>query len=353
MMKKFLFAVLVGGLILSCSKDEKSLGEAELISFKISEDCTCSANFSETILDEDYNIIHTFSDTELKSVDYPISLEPEIAVSAGATVTPSSNEQVTFTSDEDYVNYKITSEDNQVTTDWYALVRDNQLPNSDFDNWYEVQGLNGLNFVDPGKYSESTIWATANMGTSTYSVYGTVPVEENGNTIVKISTGETDVVPITAGTLFIGRFDVEGAIQNPTDPEKATDFGVPFIYRPTGIKFNYQYTSGAQMIQATLRFPDNLFGGFDIEQIEGKDDYKIYAFLEKRTGDKVLEIAYVEIKGSDTEDQLTERIMLFDYSSEEIPTHISLVFTSSANGHLWKGAVGSTLLIDDLKLVYE
>ena len=34
--------------------------------------------------------------------------------------------------------------------------------------------MNGQPFQQPGEYVESTVWATANMGTSIYSIYGTM-----------------------------------------------------------------------------------------------------------------------------------------------------------------------------------
>lgn len=352
-MKKLLYLLAVGGVMLSCNDEGTSNSEAELLSYNVSANCACSSTFSETVLDKDYNIIHILSNSELKSSDYPVAIIPEIEISAGATITPAINEQISFASNEDRIEYIINSEDEQTNVEWYAIVRDRQLPNSDFETWHDAQGMDGNYFKSPGMFQESTVWATANMGTSTYGVYGTTPMDEGGNTRVKIESGETVAIPVTAGTLFIGRFDLAGAIQNPSNPKKATDFGIPFIYKPKAIEFNRKYTSGDQLIQASLNNPNNLFGGFEIEELEGKDEYNIYAMLEKRTETSTLEIARAEIRGSDTGDQLETVVLPFVYQSDETPTHFSLVFTSSADGDIWKGAVGSTLVIDDVKLIYE
>ena len=54
-----------------------------------------------------------------------------------------------------------------------------------------------------------------------------------------------------------------------------------------------------------------------------------------------------------TGDIMTEALLTFNYTSSENPTHITIVFSSSTDGHFWRGAVGSTLVIDDLELIYE
>ena len=169
--------------------------------------------------------------------------------------------------------------------------------------------------------------------------------------MLRIKTGETDAVPVTAGTLFLGKFDIEGAIQNPTNPSKATDFGIPFHYRPKAFSFKMKYTSGGQLIKGTLKNPSSLFGGFTIDSLSGTDNYKVYSYLEVRNGESVKIIGSFEVRGADFEEQV--RTIPYEYTSDENPTHITLVFTSSADGNEWKGAIGSELIIDDLRLIYE
>ena len=52
-------------------------------------------------------------------------------------------------------------------------------------------------------------------------------------------------------------------------------------------------------------------------------------------------------------DVLTEMALPITYVSSEKPTHITIVFTSSKDGDLFTGAVGSILIVDDLELLYE
>ena len=346
----FIFA-FTAVLLIACNKDDEGSGEAEILDFLVI--ATDVFTPQQVSLEKNSNQIHIFSNAYIEDANFPLSLTTNVEVSPGASVTPVSGSVVDFNGREEFVQYSTKSENGSTTMNWIAIVRDNQIPNSDFENWYQNTGMSGKPFFDPGKYLESTVWATANMGTSLYGVYGTTSIQNGENTMVKISTGKTSLIPVTSGTLFLGKFDLEGAIQNPTDPKKATDFNTLFTYRPTGIKFKYKYKAGDTLIQGTLKDPGNLFGGFTIEELSNKDEYSIYGTLEVREGETIKVIAEFDLRGSDTEDILSEKILTYEYSSSETPTHITLVFASSADGHLWKGAVGSTLIIDDLELVYE
>jgi len=47
-----------------------------------------------------------------------------------------------------------------------------------------------------------------------------------------------------------------------------------------------------------------------------------------------------------------EQTVDFVYANNEEPTHLTVVFTSSKDGDYWTGAVGSTLIVNDLELIY-
>ncbi|MEE4258152.1 MAG: PCMD domain-containing protein, partial [Bacteroidales bacterium] len=105
--------------------------------------------------------------------------------------------------------------------------------------------------------------------------------------------------------------------------------------------------------QATLKDPGNLFGGFDVTQLEGTDKFGIKATLEKRTGDMVIIIAQAELESDQETDTMTEMKMELQYLSDDDPTHFHISFSPSVDGGEYKGAIGSSLIIDDLKMIYE
>lgn len=325
--------------------------EAELLDFQVG--ATSDITPVKTYIDHDKNEIHVFNNEDFKSSDFPISLAPELEISSGATVVPASGTSVSFADPEDFIKYVITSENGAITSEYIFTVRDNQMPNSEFENWFQEIGMNGKPFQQPGKYAESTVWATPNMGTSIYSIYGTSPIIDGNNTLMKIETVETVALPLVAGTLYVGEFDLDGAIEDPTNPVAAAKLGVPFFSKPSAVQFKYSYTAGGQMIQAVLKDPGNLFGGFDIYNLEGKDKFGIEVKLEKRVGDAVTVIAQENFESDVIVENLIDLKLDLEYFSTEEPTHFYISFSPSLEGGAFKGAIGSTLIIDDLELIYD
>lgn len=350
-MKKLLIVLLMFSFF-ACKDDNNTVSEgAEILSFKLE----VANGFTpvQTFIDSENGEIHVFTSGDLNEITFPLTLTTEVEVSNGATVDPASGTSVTFNDPEDFVGYTVTSEDGLTKTEYTITIRDRQIPNAGFDNWFLQTGMNSVPFQEPGKYVESTVWATANMGTSIYSIYGTSPVTEGTNTMVKIETVETVALPLVAGALYIGKFDLDGAIADPTNPVAAAKLGMPFFEKPTGVKFKYSFKAGEQMVQAVLRDPGNLFGGFDVYELEGKDKFGIEIVLEKRVGEEVTLVAKTNFQSEENKEELTEIILPMNYVSSESPTHFYISFSPSFDGGTFKGAIGSTLIIDDIELMYD
>ncbi|MBA7547973.1 hypothetical protein ES705_40414 [subsurface metagenome] len=350
-MKKLIFLLLIVILIAGCKKEEKS-SEAIILDFSVTNTSISDFQLEYIILDQTLNHIVVLSQTSLAEENPPISLTPEITISDRASVEPGSGVAVSFDNKEEAIPYVVTAEDG-TQSNWFLTMRDKQLPNSGFEDWFDTIGMDGQHYLEPGLSATSTIWATANMATSIYGKYGTTPLEDGENTLVKIVTDETSTVPITAGTVFTGTFDLKGAINNPTDPAQSTDWGIPFTFKPTALKVKFKYTSGENYIKCTLINPNDIFGGFDVTPLEGEDLCYIWSNLEVWDGENVRRIARAELISPTTEDVLTETIIPYEYISDEKPTHIVVVTSSSKDGEFFTGSVGSTLIIDDIELVYE
>ncbi len=50
---------------------------------------------------------------------------------------------------------------------------------------------------------------------------------------------------------------------------------------------------------------------------------------------------------------MTEMKLELEYLSDDDPTHFHISFSPSVDGGMFKGAPGSSLIIDDLKMIYE
>jgi hypothetical protein len=349
-MKNMIIALFLISL-LSCKDDDPILDAYELLGFEV--EATGEFDPYKTYIDTASNQILVFSSSNLELNSFPLSLNPVVTVSPGASVSPSSGSAVVFDDPEDFVIYTITAQDGLGSDEYIFTIRDNQIPNAGFENWFDEIGMNAQPFLQPGKYSESTVWATTNMGTSIYSIYGTTPFQDGNNKMAKIETVETVAIPIVAGAMYLGEFDLDAAIADPGNPVAAAKLGIPFFAKPTAIQFKYSYESGDQLIQAALKDPGNLFGGFDIYNLEGTDKFGINAVLEKRTGDMVTIIAQAVFESDQEVDTMTELKMELQYLSDDDPTHFHISFSPSVEGGMFKGAIGSSLIIDELKMIYE
>ncbi|OFX88855.1 MAG: hypothetical protein A2W99_05145 [Bacteroidetes bacterium GWF2_33_16] len=350
-MRKLFFLLVLPFLIIQSCDEEKS-DKNDIIDFSIA--AISNQNFIQEniVIDKVYKkIFVAFSNTDIETI-FPITITPTIKISSGAKINPKSGEAITFNHPDDYISYEVTSEDGKKEI-WNLQLIHKQIQNSNFQKWYTVQITSSVGYHEVGSSYNSALWASANAGTSTYAIFNTLPYVIDEDSMALIKTDAAGPVPVAAGTLFTGKFNIKGAISNPTNPKAATDFGIPFYWKPTSMKFKFKYTAGDDYIRATLLNPTNLFGGFTIEHLEGEDQCNIYAILEQRSGDQVLEIGRANFVSSTTGIDFTEQIVDFIYTSTLNPTHITVVFTSSKDGDYWTGAVGSTLIINDLELIYS
>ena len=349
-MKRAFLIITLLIYIIGCSEDKSS--DAEIIDLNVSSLSNENLTIKSIELNSETKHIYLFIDSDLNNIEFPLTAYADFELSSGATIPSVSKGEIQFSSPDEVKNIDIKAEDGTINS-WYMFLIHRQVQNSNFETWFDNKGMNGLYYKEIGSSYETSFWSTANLGTSIYGKYGTQPLIEGTEQYVKIMTDSTITLPLTAATLFTGKFNLAGATSNPTDPKKAIIFGIPFKFKPTAMKFKYKYQAGKRYIQATVNNPSDIFGGFTVNEIEGEDRCSIYAILEARNGDEVNEIARAELYSETTQDVLTETILSFNYTSNEEPTHITIVFASSKDGDLWKGAVGSTLIIDDLELLYE
>lgn len=231
-----------------------------------------------------------------------------------------------------------------------------------------------------GKYSiwlngdDANYWASGNPGfklsksTAKPNEYPTI-VDENGYagdavTLVTRSTGlfgEMVGMPIAAGNLFVGSFEVSQALK---DAMAATLFGKPFQQRPMRIKFMAKYKPGDKYKRKST-------------EVSGMVDYPdMYAVLYKNTDSNGNEVT---LRGDDgktnpnivaraflseskaksiSADKWTEINIPFEYLEEIDEARLmnrgynfAIVFTSSFAGGEFSGAVGSTFTIDEVRLI--
>ena len=203
--------------------------------------------------------------------------------------------------------------------------------------------------------------------------YGTLEEKEAGykGTAAKLITQYTKgagfgMAPaITPGSLFTGRFEFQ-AVTDPKEQLKLTKFGISYTKKPLYFKGAFKYKAG-----------DNFVDGSDKNDVKentgDKDQCGIYALLYEATNEKEEEVildgntitnseyrvAIAQIKdGSDTEDKWGEFNEAFTYFEGKVydsskKYKMAIVCSSSKAGDSFKGAVNSTLFVDELEIIGE
>jgi hypothetical protein len=216
------------------------------------------------------------------------------------------------------------------------------------------------------------IWATGNPGFA-LTTSGSQPEVfpsysiDNGyqgkgvcmQTVSTGSLGELIHKPIAAGNLFLGRFVVENVLITPL---KATQFGIPVDREPVRITGYYKYSPGKK------------FTNKNMKEVPGKtDEASIYAVFYRNKdeqgnsfylhGDDVLTspqiVKTARVASVPPTDQWTPFEMFFegqDVDKEKLKNNeynLTIVFSSSKDGDLFEGAIGSTLYIDEVELSFK
>jgi len=282
----------------------------------------------------------------------------KIVLSNMANSTPGLGETQDFS--EGAVIYSVTAEDKSIAA-WAVSLKiqqsEVQLPNSDFNLWYDAGG-----YPEPGDGTTASVWSTANKALRFVGGFNTEPVSDGNNGFyAKMTTIPAPaIVRMAAATLFTGTFT--DGIPSIEDPRSNIDFGTPYTSVPTGCKVMFKYQPG-----------ENYEDG-DGNPLTGTDAPDIYMLLEQWVvqGETTVKkrVGTAWYRSSEVISSWTELNLPFVYGELPAsdpdymkpadgyapqgtkPTHITVVFSSSALGDFFTGAIGSVLEVDDFELIY-
>ncbi|WP_281612951.1 PCMD domain-containing protein [Flammeovirga sp. SubArs3] len=264
---------------------------------------------------------------------------------------------VTFTFNEDDQWFLEVTKENNVDPE-----PGEQVEYSDFTTWFweGSASIEKNRFYLPGENMGSP-WRSGDKGAAdlTFKTYPqtVLPYPSMEQADYAVLETKTAVGVIAAGSLFVGDIQGSGPINI------TTDFGIPFTDRPIGFTTDVQYNPET--------YGDNVI-----------DQCDIYVILQVREGEGENEKRYRLATGwyrssSDMPDFTTldlpllygqhqdlESYMMPSSSNKEMPehgfyeditaspTHIIMVFASSAEGASFKGGIGSTLKVKGITLNY-
>lgn len=286
-----------------------------------------------------------------------------------------------FSNDSHSRTFTVTSEDGEWHSTYTVKIIPTEVPgsfhfeellpssNTEYDILYEFE---------PGTstcVSRVLQWSSGNPGFKLTSMadnrtgYPTQQITDGyrgkGLKLTTCDTGSFGAMVkmyIAAGNLFIGSFDLANALK---DPLRATKFGIQYYKRPVSLKGYYKFKAG------------DVYTDEGVVQKDKKDRFDIYAILYEAnensfmldgsnsldlTSDKLVSIARI----SEEEAKETDTWTAFELPFEAVngksidaaklqngKYKLSIVLSSSVDGAYFKGAVGSTLHIDELELISE
>lgn len=316
----------------------------------------------QPVIDEANGTI-TFKVSE-KATDDELKLTPAITVSDKATITPATSVVQDFSGTNSVV-YTVVAEDGTIKEYRVSVAGRQAVLKYSFEEW---ENPNGYDKPKPtnelATSAEGAIFLNA-LGVTGLPVYKSTD-KKVGNYAIKLITMDTSdkasifIPAITSGSLFTGSF----VLGNPfgDNPLTFTKFGIPYTHKPLAFKGWYKYTPGAKFID-----------GSDVNNIvtvpNKIDECSIQAVLYKISNDDET-LTGVDINTSDKRvavAQLSDGTAKAEYTYFNIPFKylpgksyeagakykMAIVCSSSKEGDFFKGAGGSTLILDELEIVSE
>ena len=377
-----LFGAALCGFLTSCFKDEPLNAECDIEQAYVHID-----NPTEVFFAESDTLVNVLSDAdnitfEIKEGADVSAMAPVFRLTEGATVSPESGSAQDFSNGRTVV-YTVTSQDGSWQRAYNVSFRVAYNVNEyGFENTRLVNGAAGGQYYEWSDLSSSGDWlgnwATGNSGfnLSAQFIDGSVAAEDypsspvaNGyaGKAVKLETkstgdfGSAVSMGIAAGNLFIGEFDASKALSGTSGAMQATSFGRPFDQEPLQFTGWYKYKSAGQCVDGRR----NPIAG-------SQDKGDIYAVLYRNHdddgnaftlhGDDVKTSKYIvamaQVPDITDAAEWTQFTVNFDYHEpidRELLANrgysLAVVATSSIEGASFKGAIGSTLHVDELKII--
>lgn len=338
--------------------------EADIVSVNVPE----ALINGQPVINNDDIVVYVKDGVKLDSIAFDFEITP------GATVSPLPKTKQDFNKS---VIYTVKSEDGRFEKKYRVSFLKYLVPLAfDFENFEIDKTDKFTSFFELNNGVRQDLWASGNKiyaisisGSKAPDAYPTSYTEDaqSGKYALALETKSTGFFgqllkkPIAAGNMFIGSFDVENGVIKPLE---ATHFGLPFNQIPTKLTGYFKYTPGKQMTNA------------DNKPIEGEDEGDIYAVLFNKaevtannpkvswldgrnvfTDPSIVAIARIA-SAKKTEGTTFVRFEApFTYKKPLTKTDIDanvyslvIVASSSKEGDLFKGAVGSRMIVDNLKI---
>ena len=375
---KIVVALLCCGALTGCFKDEPANNEADIEAVTVEVDCPEEIFFHET---DATIVVPAESSTitfEVRRQADLTALAPQFRLTPGATIVPENGSVHDFSNGP--VIYTVTSEDGQWKRTYEVSFRrvthmKDAVIALDFEH-YALEPSAGKYYIwteESDGDLQGSVWATGNpgfqlsMSSAKPDAYPTAPYADGyDGAAVCLTTRDTGLFGamagkrIAAGNLFLGEFDLSIALR---DALHATRFGIPFAKKPLRITGYYRYQPGPTFQDPKGKVVSGrtdeaaiyavLFRNHDAEgnaMVLYGDNFKtsplITALADMRPIPPTTEWTQFDIPFNYTEDIDLDLLDGRGYS-------LTVVFSSSAGGDTFEGAIGSQLIVDKVRIICE
>ena len=359
--------------ISSCIQDEALNSEAAI-------DVCSGDDVQLANIDADSKVINVYVNkgADLSKQKLKFTLPQGATIKVNTPITGDTESTYDFSEEPHSRKFTVTSEDGQWQPVYTVNVILAELPtlfsfeellttSSEYDTFYEFTPATSQ------EISKVLQWSSGNPGfkltgmANSKTDYPTVQIA-NGfrGKGVKLETRDTGSfgasvkMYIAAGNLFIGTFEVGNALAN---PRKATNFGFQFDKRPKTLKGHYKFKAG-DVYSAEGKPQEGVRDKCDIYAVmyEAENNSVMLNGDDVFTSDKLVSLARIKPEDVVESDQWTDFEIPFepvkgrvidDTKLKNGEYKLGIVFSSSVDGAYFKGAVGSTLYVDEVELICE
>lgn len=389
--------LLFTSIFSSCISDEAPNSEADITKCIIQpRDSALLMMRQDTTMNIAYSSNGEIIRIYVKDVSKVGKCAPLFEITPGATISPANGSEHDFSNKKE-VFYTVTSQDGKWSRTYSVAFVDRKFPK--IKSVYDAKtGLYDTKFsLDESELNEDSkpsknhryfeiaerdssgavyYWASGNAGflrargNAQPLEYPTTPADEgHSGKCVKLTTCETGSMgqmigmPMAAGNLFLGSFDVDMALA--LKHLEATHFGIPFARIPLKLTGWYKYKAGETLKDKAGNI------------LPGKDNFDIYAVFYKNTKDNGDSF---QLDGTNVKDitnapiiaiaqfPIDKRIETNEWTYFEFPFvftdrtinpsllikygySLTVVCSASIDGANFVGAIGSTLFVDDLDVI--
>lgn len=369
-----IFIIAIAATFSSCIREEAPNAECDIVSVDaewieeykeiLSGDAIISNNAVRFYVKEE-------TDTELlKELDPKFTLTPGAQIKKEEVISENGERGIihyyTTTSEDGHYSklYEVSFTKQTVISLDAVFSFENFLTNGKYAVWYEVDASG----------TQLNWWASGNAG---FSMSGQGKKPEDFPTApdsagvkgccVKLTTRDTGTfgkmmkMPIAAGNIFLGEFLTANATKKPLE---ATRFGLQIApNRPLSLTGYYKYTPGEVFTDKAKK-----------EVPERRDTCAIYSVLYEvdpanvvtldgsnvLSSENIVMVAQLENPGEPGEwtkfEVPFENVNGKEFDRSKLDNGeyaITIVASSSKEGAFFEGAVGSTLYVDEIKIIWD